>query len=623
MSTQTGNISVQTENIFPIIKQFLYSDQEIFLRELVSNAIDATSKINTLSRQGVAKGELGELIIDIKVNKEQKTITISDRGIGMTEEEVKKYLNQVAFSSAEEFVAKYKDDASIIGHFGLGFYSAFMVSDKVEVVTQSYKDADAVRWTCDGNPEYAIEAAERADRGTDIILHVSEDSTEYLEDSKIEELLTKYCKFLPYPIRFGTKTETTYEGEGDDKEEIKTEVDNVINNTDPLWKKSPSALADEDYKDFYQELFPFTQPPLFWIHLNIDYPFNLTGILYFPKIVNNVEVQKSKISLYSNQVYVTDNVKEIVPEFLTLLHGVIDSPDIPLNVSRSYLQSDANVKKITSYITRKVADKLNSLFKEDRKAYEEKWDQIGTFVKYGMLTEDKFHEKAIDFTLLKNLDGEHFTLEEYQEKVKANQTDKHDKVIYLYTNQPKDHHSYIEAAKSYGYDVLEFDNIIDNHYMQHLEHKVGDVTFVRVDSDTADNLVQKDEDRTSVLSEKEQEKVKTIFTDALGDMKGGNLELKALSPDDHPVLITRPEFMRRMMEMQAMQGMDMGALPDSHNVVVNSNHPLIAERLVKMKSADKKAGFATYLHQLALLNQNMLKGEDLSRFINRSIEFIK
>lgn len=623
MAAQSGNISVQTENIFPIIKQFLYSDQEIFLRELVSNATDATSKISTLSRQGVAKGDLGEMTIDIKVDKEAKTLTISDRGLGMTEDEVMKYLNQVAFSSAEEFVSKYKDDASIIGHFGLGFYSAFMVADKVEVVTKSYQDTPAMRWTCDGNPSYSIEAAERDYRGTDVILHISDDSTEYLEDSKIEELLTKYCKFLPYPIRFGTKTETTYEGEGDDKKEVKTEVDNFINNTDPLWKKSPSSLTDEDYQNFYQELFPYSQPPLFWIHLNIDYPFNLTGILYFPKIVNNVEIQKSKISLYSNQVYVTDNVKEIVPEFLTLLHGVIDSPDIPLNVSRSYLQSDANVKKITSYITKKVADKLGGLFKEDRDAYNEKWEQIGTFVKYGMLTEDKFHDKAVDFTLLRNLEQEHYTLEEYKDKVKATQTDKHDKVVYLYTNQPKDHYAYIQAAKGYGYDILEFDNIIDNHYMQHLEQKLGDVTFVRVDSDTADNLVQKDEERQSVMSEKEQEKVKTIFTEALGDLNGGHLDLKPLSPDDHPVLITRPEFMRRMKEMQAFQGMDMNAFPDSHNVVINSNHPLIADKLIKMKSAEKKNDFANYLHQLALLNQNMLKGEGLSKFINRSIDFIK
>lgn len=620
MTKQTGSISVETENIFPIIKQFLYSDQEIFLRELVSNATDATSKISTLSRQGVFKGELGELTIDIAVDKEAKTITISDRGVGMSEEEVNKYLNQVAFSSAEEFVAQYKDDANIIGHFGLGFYSAFMVADQVEVITQSHQDTPAVKWTCDGNPAYTIEPAERAMRGTDIILHVSDDSAEYLEEGRIQELLDKYCKFLPFPIRFGTKTESTYEGEGDDKKEVKTEVDNIVNNPNPLWKKSPSSLTDEDYKAFYQELFPFSQPPLFWIHLNIDYPFDLTGILYFPKIVNNGEVQKSKISLYSNQVYVTDNVKEIVPEFLTLLHGVIDSPDIPLNVSRSYLQADANVKKITSYITKKVAEKLASLWKEDRTAFEDKWEQVGTFVKYGMLTEEKFHDKAVSFTLLKNLEGKHFTIDEYKEHIKVAQTDKHDKIVCLYTNMPKEHHSYIKAAQSHGYDVLEFDNIIDNHYMQHLEHKLGDVTFVRVDSDTADNLVQKDEARESVLSDKEQEKVKSIFTAALGDLGGGQLDLKALSPDDHPVQITRPEFMRRMKEMQAMQGMDMNMFPDSHTVVVNTNHPLIADKLIKMKSGDKKNDFASYLHKLAMLNQNMLKGEQLSQFIAKSIE---
>lgn len=619
---QKGNISVQTENIFPIIKKFLYSDQEIFLRELISNAIDATSKISTLSRQGVFKGELGDLTIDIAVDKDNKTLTISDHGLGMTEEEVKKYLNQVAFSSAEDFLAKYKDDASIIGHFGLGFYSAFMVADKVDVITQSYQEAPAVKWSCDGNPEFELTESERTSRGTDIVLHISEDSLEYLEEAKIQGLLNKYCKFLPYPIRFGTKTESTWEGEGDDKKEVKKEVDNIVNNPSPLWKKSPSNLTEEDYKAFYNELYPFSQAPLFWIHLNIDYPFNLTGILYFPKLNNNIEVQKNKIQLYSNQVYVTDDVKEIVPEFLTLLHGVIDSPDIPLNVSRSYLQSDANVKKITNYITKKVAEKLANLFKEDREAYQDKWSEVGTFVKYGMLTEEKFNERAEKFTLFKNIEDEFFTLEEYKEKVKDLQTDKHDKVVYIYTNNPKEQYSFIEGAKSYGYDVLVMDNVIDNHYMQHLEQKQG-VTFVRVDSDTVDNLVQKEDQRESVLSEKEQEKIKALFEESLGDLKGGYLELKPLSPDDHPVLITRPEFMRRMMEMQAMNGMTMANMPDTHNVVVNSNHPLIAEKLLRMKSAEKKNDFANYLHKLALLNQNMLKGEELSKFINKSIEYIQ
>ena len=623
MAMAKGKISVQTENIFPIIKKFLYSDQEIFLRELVSNAVDATTKVKTLALRGEAKGELGDTTIEISVDKEAKTLTISDKGIGMSKEEVKKYLNQVAFSSAEEFLEKYKDDASIIGHFGLGFYSAFMVADKVEVITKSYREEDeAVKWTCEGDPEYTIGKGNRTDRGTDIVLHISEDSVEYLEERRIQDLLNKYCKFLPVLIKFGTRTETTYDGEGEDRTEIETEVDNIINNPNPLWKKTPNKITEEEYKDFYRELHPTSQPPLFWIHLNIDYPFNLTGILYFPKLMNSIEMQKNKIQLYSNQVYVTDNVREIVPEFLTLLHGVIDSPDIPLNVSRSYLQADSNVKKITSYITKKVAEKLNSLFKDDRKAYEEKWSEVGTFVKYGMMSEEKFHEKATKFALLKNLEGDFFTLDEYKEKVEGNQKDKTDKVIYLYTTNPKEHHSYIESARAYGYDILEFDNIIDNHYMQHLEYKIGGISFVRVDSDTVDNLVKKDEQKESVLSEKEIEKVKNLFTDALGDLQGGNIELKPLSPQDHPVVITKPEFMRRMKEMQAMQGMDLGGMPDMHNVVINTNHPLIADKLLKMRSAEKKSDFAKYLHNLAKLNQNMLKGEDMSNFITKSIEFL-
>ena len=619
-----GNISVQAENIFPIIKKFLYSDHEIFLRELVSNAVDATTKIKTLALKGEVKGELGDTKIEIKVNKEAKTLHILDQGIGMTEDEVNKYLNQMAFSSAEEFLEKYKDDASIIGHFGLGFYSSFMVSDKVEVITKSYRDdAGAVRWECDGNPEYTIEPNDRAERGTEIILHINEENVEYLEDNRIRELLSKYCKFLPVEIKFGTKTETTYEGEGDTKQEIKTEVDDIVNNPHPIWKKKPADLTDEDYKDFYRELHPFSQPPLFWIHLNIDYPFNLTGILYFPKLTNNFEVQKNKIQLYSNQVFITDDVKEIVPEFLMLLHGIIDSPDIPLNVSRSYLQSDANVKKINTYISKKVAEKLQSLFNTDRKSFEEKWKETSTFVKYGMISDEKFNEKAISFSLLKNLENEYFTLEEYKEKVKSNQTDKHNKIIYLYSNDTKAQHSYIKAAKDYGYDVLEMDTIIDNHFMQHIEYKGNEVTFVRVDSDTPDQLVQKEENRESVLSQTEQDKVKDIFTNAIKNLGGGHIELKPLSPTDHPVTITKPEFMRRMKEMQALQGMDMNMFPDSHNVVINSNHPLVAEKLLKMKSEDKKTDFANYLHDLALLNQNMLSGEHLSSFISRSLEFLK
>lgn len=617
-----GNISVQAENIFPIIKKFLYSDHEIFLRELVSNAVDATTKIKTLAQKGEVKGELGSTQIEIKINTENNTLHIIDQGIGMTEDEVNRYLNQLAFSSAEEFLSKYKEDATIIGHFGLGFYSAFMVADKVEVITKSYQDAPAVIWSCDGNPEYTIESHDKAQRGTEIILYINDDNKEYLEEARIRGLLNKYCKFLPVEIKFGTKTETSWAGEGDEKQELKTEVDDIINNPNPLWKKKPSEISDEDYKNFYNELYPYSQPPLFWIHLNIDYPFNLTGILYFPKISNSFEVQKNKIQLYSNQVFITDDVKEIVPEFLMLLHGVIDSPDIPLNVSRSYLQSDSNVKKINTYISKKVAEKLNSLFKDDRKEYEAKWKEISTFVKYGMISDDKFEEKAKSFALLKNLNGEHFTIEEYKDKVKETQTDKHNKIICLYANDIQSQHAYIKAAKDYGYDVLEMDTVIDNHFIQHIEYKGFEMTFVRVDSDTPDNLVQKDETRESVLSEADQSKVKEIFISSLKNMGNGQIELKPLSPTDHPVLITRPEFMRRMKEMQALQGMDMNMFPDSHNVVINTNHPLVADRLLKMKNADKKASFANYLHDLALLNQNMLHGEQLTAFIDRSLEFL-
>ena len=621
---QKGNISVQTENIFPIIKKFLYSDQEIFLRELVSNAIDATTKITTLASKGEFKGDLGDTTIDIILNEENKTLTISDHGIGMTEEEVKKYLNQVAFSSAEDFLAKYKDNSSIIGHFGLGFYSAFMVADKVEVITKSFDDSSpSVKWSCDGNPSFTLEETTRERRGTDIILYINEESKEFLEKTRIETLLNKYCKFLPYPVRFGKKKEYDWEGEGKDRKSIEKEVDNIINHTEPLWKKKPSELKDEDYKDFYKELYPFSDAPMFWIHLNIDYPFHLTGILYFPKLGNNIEVQKNKIQLYSNQVYVTDDVKAIVPEFLTLLHGVIDSPDIPLNVSRSYLQSDANVKKITGYITRKVADKLQELFKSDRKLYEERWPDIGIFVKYGLISEEKFYEKANPFALVKKIDGTYQTIEEHKTEVKDQQTDKYNKIVLLYTHSPKEHYSYVKSVENYGYQVVEMNQVIDNHFIQHLEYKLGDVTFVRVDSDTPDNLVQKEEDKKSILSEKEEEKVKEIFTQALVGVKENNIELKPLSPNDHPVVITIPEFMRRMKEMQALQGMNFDAMPDMYNVVINTNHPLVADKMLKMKSADKKTAFASYLHKLAQLNQNMLKGEELSKFINESIDFLK
>ncbi len=623
---QKGTISVQTENIFPIIKKFLYSDQEIFLRELISNAVDATTKLKTLAQKGEVKGEIGETTIDVLLDAEARTLTIRDRGIGMTQEEVEKYLNQVAFSSAQEFIEKYQAD-SIIGHFGLGFYSAFMVSDKVEVVTLSYKEgAEAVKWTCDGTPEYTIEAVEKDFRGTDIVLHISKDAEEYLEEHKIEELLNKYCKFLPVEIRFGKKKETKWEGEGDDEKSVETEVDNIINNTHPAWNKTPNELTDEDYKNFYRELYPVSQPPLFWIHLNIDYPFHLTGILYFPKLNNSLEIQKNKIQLYSNQVFVTDDVKQIMPEFLTLLQGVVDSPDIPLNVSRSYLQSDKEVKKITSYITKKVADKLHDLFKKDRAEFEAKWSDIGTFVKYGMLSDEKFNERAKDFALLKDVDGKYFTIEEYKEKVKATQTDKHDRVIFLYTNNPSGHDSFIQSAKNKGYDVLECDNIIDNHFMQHLEYKEGNLTFVRVDSDTVDNLVQKDEKKESVLSEDEQKTVKSLFEAAAAHTPGAKVELAALSPDDQPVQITRNEFMRRMKEMQQIQGgagMGFGDFPDSFNVVVNSNNPLIADRILHGTDEAAKNNLAKYLFQIAMLNQGMLKGADLTAFVQKSLEMVK
>jgi len=621
---EKGNISVQADNIFPIIKKFLYSDQEIFLRELISNAIDATTKIKTLSSKGEFKGELGDLTIDIILDEKKKTLTIRDRGIGMTEAEVKKYLNEVAFSSADSFLKKYKDEANIIGHFGLGFYSAFMVADKVEVDTKSYKKSGkAVKWSCKGDPKFQLSEGGREFRGSDIILHISEDSTEFLQKARIQTLLDKYSKFLPFPIRFGTKTRTEWEGEGEDRKSKEITEDNIVNNTEPLWKKKPAKLKEEDYKAFYKELYPYGQDPLFWIHLNIDFPFNLTGVLYFPKLNNSLEIQKNKIQLYSNQVYVTDDVKEIVPEFLLLLHGVIDSPDIPLNVSRSYLQSDSNVRKITSYITKKVADKLKSLYKKDKEGFEAKWDDVGTFVKYGMLSDEKFYEKADAFCLVKNTDDEFHLFDEYIEKVKSVQTDKNDRTVILYANNDKEQHSYIESAKSYGYDVLLMNNVIDNHFMQHMEQKKDKITFVRVDSDTVDKLVQKDEEKASVLSEKEEEKVKTLFTEALGELKGGTIDMRPLSPDDHPVMITKPEFMRRMAEMQAMQGMQMGNMPEMHNIVVNSNHPLITDKLLSKMANDKKQRFAKYLYNLARLNQNMLKGEEMSEFIKTSIEFLK
>ncbi len=615
----SGTISVQTENIFPIIKKFLYSDQEIFLRELIANAVDATSKIKTLSSRGEFKGELGATNIDIILDAEAKTLTIRDRGIGMTEEEVNKYLNQVAFSSAAEFLEKYKDDTNIIGHFGLGFYSAFMVADKVEVITKSWQDTPAVSWTCDGQPEYTIDSAERDFRGTDIILHISEEADEYLLKDRIQKLLDKYCKFLPVEIVFGTRTETHYEGEGDDQKAVSTEVPNQVNNTNPLWKKSPSELKDEDYINFYQELYPYSEAPLFWIHLNIDYPFNLTGVLYFPRLKQNIEVQKNKIHLYSNQVFVTDEVKEIVPEFLMLLHGVIDSPDIPLNVSRSYLQGDRNVKKISEYITKKVADKLDEMFRKEREKYEEKWESINVFVKYGMLTDEKFNEKARKFCLLENVDNKLFTFEEYRAKIAETQTDKAGKLVHLYTNNLIAHDSYVKAAQDRGYDVLLFDQIIDAHFMQKAEVDHDKIAFARVDADTMDRLIQKDEKPESVLNEDETKTLEQLFKDKVGDSLA-RVELVPMSPNDQPVVITKPEWMRRMKEMQALGGgMD---FPDSYNVVVNTNHPIFSGKLFKLEDDAQKGELTKHLYDLARLHQNMLQGAELTDFIRKNLDLL-
>ncbi len=619
--SEKGQIAVQTENIFPIIKKFLYSDQEIFLRELVSNAIDATSKLQTLSSKGIVKGDLGALTIDILLDEKKKTLTIRDQGIGLSAEEARKYLNQVALSSAQEFIEKYKGETNIIGHFGLGFYSAFMVADKVDVLSKSYVDEEkAILWTCDGSPEYTLKDAKKKERGTDIILHISEEGKEYLEKSKIEGLLKKYCRFLPFPIRFGTRTEYDWEGEGENRKETKTEVDNIINITHPLWKKSPAELTDEDYKKFYNDLYLYSPPPLFWIHLNIDYPFNLTGVLYFPKMTTGMEWQKNKIQLYSNQVYVTDEVKDIVPDFLMMLHGVIDSPDIPLNVSRSYLQSDRQVKKITNYISKKVAEKLEELFKTDRAGYESKWSDIGPFVKYGMLTDEKFSEKAMSIALLKGNDGLYYTPELYREKIAPLQTDKNGQVVYLYTHSPAQHHAQIASATDRGYDVLVMDQPIDNHFIQHLESKIEKTHFTRIDSETTDKLIEKDSKLESVLSQADQDIIKKIFEPFVqGTMN--KVEIQALSPTEAPVHIIRPEFMRRMKEMQMMQGMGADMFPDSYQVIINGNHPAIADKLLH-GDAERQQEISTHLYRLALLNQNMLTGAELTDFVKKSLEKI-
>ena len=629
---EKGSISIHTENIFPIIKKFLYSDNEIFLRELVSNAVDAVQKIKRLSSMGQYSGSIGEPLVSVAFDKEARTITISDNGLGMTAEEIKKYINQIAFSGAEEFVEKFKDakDANeLIGKFGLGFYSAFMVSDKVEINTLSYQDgAQPARWICDGSTEFELSDGTRTERGTDIILHVNADSDEFLDKYKLESILDKYCKFLPVPIKFGTKKEYIPIEEGteetEENKEKEIEVDNIINTTTPIWAKPPADLKDEDYLAFYRELYPMSEEPLFWIHLNVDYPFNLTGVLYFPKVKNDFEVQRNKIKLYSRQVFITDEVKDIVPEFLMLLHGVIDSPDIPLNVSRSFLQADSNVKKINSYITKKVADKLADLFKNDRKGYEEKWSDIGIFVKYGMISEEKFYDKAKDFALLTNTKKEFYTLPEYKDKVAPLQTDKNGKIIYLYTTDPAKQDGFIQSANKKGYDVLLMNSPLDGHFISHIERKLENTNVKRVDADVADRLIEKDEKIESILTEEQSTAVKNIFEKAIGrgDMK---VEVDSLSPDELPVTVTMDEFMRRMKEMAAMGGGGgmsfYGAIPDNYKVAINGNHKLVS-RMIDSKDETEQIQLAKQVFDLAMLSQGMLTGADLTEFVKRSVSLI-
>jgi len=631
--TQQGTINVSTENIFPIIKKFLYSDQEIFLRELVSNATDATQKLKTLSGIDKFKGELGELTIEIILDEKAGTLTIKDNGIGMSAEEVNKYINDIAFSGAEEFVNKYKDKAeAIIGHFGLGFYSSFMVAKKVEIITKSYmKTKKAAHWTCDGSPNYTLTEHDKKERGTEIILHIADDSKEFLQQARIQGILDKYCKFLPVPIKFGTKTRTEYAKRDDKGEKIGEDKqiteDNIINNPDPAWTKQPSELKEEDYKNFYHELYPMTfEEPLFNIHLNVDYPFNLTGILYFPKIKQNIQVQKDKIQLYSNQVFITDNVENIVPEFLTLLHGVIDSPDIPLNVSRSYLQSDHNVQKISNHISKKVSDKLKELFNADREDFEKKWDDIKIFIQYGMLSDEKFYDRATKFWLFKNTDGKYFTMDEYKAHIEATQKDKDEKLVYLYTTDMEGQHNYIDNAKEKGYDVLVMDSPLDSHFVNQLEQKLENSSFARVDADTIDKLINKDEEAPSKLSDEEKEKLKPIFEKQVNPEEGTGkftVQFENLSEKDMPVVITQPEFMRRMNDMQKLSGqggmMGMGGF-EMYNLVVNSNHPKVGEIL--RSKGDNKEKKAKQLCDLALLSQGLLKGKDLSEFLKRSVEMI-
>ena len=683
---QTGNIGVTTENIFPVIKKFLYSDHEIFLREMVSNAVDATQKIKTLAQKGDFKGELGDITVHVSLDEKAKTLTISDHGIGMTEEEIDKYINQIAFSGVSDFLDKYKDNANaIIGHFGLGFYSSFMVSNKVEIITKSYKDgAKAVKWSCDGSPSFTIEDADKAERGSDIILHIDDDCKEFLEKHKIEELLNKYCKFMAVPVAFGKKTEWK------DGKQSETDEDNVINNVEPLWTKAPSTLKDEDYKSFYRTLYPMQDEPLFWIHLNVDYPFNLTGILYFPRIKSNIELQRNKIQLYCNQVFVTDQVEGIVPEFLTLLHGVIDSPDIPLNVSRSYLQSDANVKKISTYITKKVADRLNSIFKEDRKDYEGKWDDLKIFINYGMLSQEDFYDRAKDFALLKDVHGKYFTFDEYKTLIKDNQTDKESQLVYLYATDKEEQYTYIEAAKAKGYSVLMLDGQLDVPVVSMLEQKFEKSRFTRVDADIVDRLIVKEDAKKAELSDEERDKLSEVFRSQLPslDKTDFNVDIQALGESAQPVIITQNEYMRRMKEMSRYQaGMSFYAqMPDSYSMVLNCEHPLVkkvlsdatakteeelkpvlgeirgqearlavlrqeqdkkkpeeitqeekddlqnTQKAIDEQKGKKNAIIASYakdnniVHQiidLALLQNGMLKGAALDSFIRRSVEMIK
>lgn len=616
---EKGTISVSTENIFPIIKKFLYSEQEIFLRELVSNAVDATTKVKRLALMGEAKGDLGALFIEVKIDKEAKTLTISDKGVGMTADEVKRYINTIALSSAEEFIKKFEgtDKASIIGHFGLGFYSAFMVADRVEIFTKSYKEEPAAHWSCVGTTEFELGEHEKATRGTDIVLHISEEAKEYLEEAKIRQMLEKYCRFLPIEIRFGTK-EIDSETEKDaDGKPVKETVPNVINNTSPAYVKSPTDLKDEDYTQFYNELYPFTEPPLFWIHINTDFPFNLKGILYFPKFKPNVELSRNKIHLYSNQVFVTDSIEQIVPEFLTLLQGVIDSPDIPLNVSRSYLQGDPNVKKISQHIVKKVADKLYEIFKQDRVSFQTKWESLGVFAKYGMLSDEKFYETAQKFCLYQTTENEYFTFEELKEKTATTQKDKNGKIIWLYTSDKEGQDSYIQTAQKYGYQVLQFDVLIDQHFIQQIENKQTDVSFKRVDADTIDKLIEKEDAQASVLSKEEEEKVKNLFTETINNQQI-SVEVKALSPEEMPVQITRSEFMRRMADMSKYGGGQfafMGEMPEQMNLIVNANHASISAILKSDKAGEK----IKQLYDLALLAQGMLKGKSLTDFIQRSV----